>query len=277
MDEERRTKIASALQQYRETVLQHNIFLLRILVECMEEEPLPPQINASGAEQLHVREIGRFLQCPIPESVKSPRDILNDDVRAEVIRRARLDGVALGPGPVNLEQREEYFAGIKTHIAEKNVEVAEFPPADLEYLCTLVSGVTGPGLGNHHYSQQIEFVCCIEEHRLEDMVKSVTVPIRGDEGGGYTEWSDIWTDWEIAIAFKIGGGNFAIGGSSVLYCRNKDNEQWKWRYGVYDGDWCSDVYDSVEEFLGFYAHFRESTEEQVRKGIRPLKGILRLR
>jgi hypothetical protein len=275
MDEERRTNIATALHQYRETVTQHNFFLLRILVESMEEEPLPPHVSASVAEKLHVREFGRYLQCTVPESVKSPRDLLNDDVRAEFIRRARLDGVA--HHPVNLKQREEYFASIQTRIAEKNVEVAEFPPADLEYLCTLVSGITGPGLPNHRRAQQFAFVSSIEDETLKYMLESVTVPIRDDEGGGYNELSDIWEDWEIAIAFKIGSGPRGWGGSYAIYCRNEDNEQWKWRYGVHDEDWRSDVYDSVEEFLGFYAHFRETTEERVRKDIRPLKGILRLR
>jgi hypothetical protein len=275
MNEERRTNIETALHQYRETVSQHNFFLLRILVECMEEEPLPPQVKPSVAEKLHVHEFGRHLQCTIPESVKSPRDVLNDDVRAELIRRARLDGVA--HRPVNLEQREEYFASIQTRIVEKNVEVAEFPPVDLEHLCTLVSGVTGPGLGNHRAAQQFAFVSAIEDESMKHMLESVTVPIRGDEGGEYNEWTDIWTDWEIAIAFRIGSGPRGWCGSYALYCRNKGNEQWKWRYGIHDEDWCSDVYNSVEEFLSFYAHFRETTEEQVRKSMRSLKGILRLR
>jgi hypothetical protein len=55
---------------------------------------------------------------------------------------------------------------------------------------------------------------------------------------------------------------------------NEDNEQQKWRYGVHDEDWRSDLYDSVEEFLNFYAHFNEQTEEGVWKDIRSLKGIL---
>jgi hypothetical protein len=50
--------------------------------------------------------------------------------------------------------------------------------------------------------------------------------------------------------------------------------KWKWRYGVHDEDWCSDVYDIVEEFLGFYAHFKEQTEEGVRKDIISLKVLL---
>jgi hypothetical protein len=65
--------------------------------------------------------------------------------------------------------------------------------------------------------------------------------------------------------------------SFALYCRNENNEQWKRRYGVHDEDWRSDANDSVEEFLGFYAHFKETAEERVWKDIRFLKGILRPR
>ena len=274
MNEERRTNIETALHQYRETVSQHNFFLLRKLVECMEEEPLPPQVSQRVADRLHVHEFVRHLQCQIPESIKLPRDVLNDDVRAELTRRARLDGVV--HCPVNLEERKEYFAAIQTRIAEKNVEVAEFPPADLEYLCTLVSGVTGPGIGNHHAAQQFAFISTIRDETMKNILHSVAVPIRGDKEGEYTEWTDFWPDWEIAIRFRIGSGPRGWGGSCALYCRNEGNKQWKWRYGIHDEDWCSDVYDSVEEFLGFYAHFRETTQEQVKKSTRSLKGLLRL-
>lgn len=40
-------------------------------------------------------------------------------------------------------------------------------------------------------------------------------------------------------------------------------------YGVHDGEWGSDVYDDVESFLEFSAHFREETEEDVKKAIAP--------
>jgi hypothetical protein len=273
MNEERRTNIATALHQYRETVSQHNFLLLRILVEAMEDDPVPPKVSASVADTLHVRELGRYLRIDVPEAVKTPRDLLNDDVRAELIRRGRLDGVS--HRPVNSKQREEYFAAVQTRIAEKDVEVAEFPPVDLEYLCTLVDGITGPGLSYQREAQQIAFLSLIEDGLLKYMVEDVTVPIREDEREGHNELSGLWEDWEIAIALKIGGGPFSWCGSYVLCCRNKDNKQWKWRYGVHDEDWCSDVYDSVEEFLGFYAHFREETEEQARKDIRPLEAILR--
>ncbi|KAH8696550.1 hypothetical protein BGW36DRAFT_398071 [Talaromyces proteolyticus] len=233
MDEERRTKIVTALRQYRETVLQHNLFLLRIL---------------------------------------SPRGLLNDNVRTEFIRLASLDGVC--NLAVNLKQREEYFTGLRNRIAEKNVEVAELPPVDLEYLCTLVSGITGPGLPLHREAQQTDFVSSIEDGGLSDMTENVTVPIRDNEVESYNDFIDLWEEWEVSIAFKIGGSLF-WGGSYALYCRNQNNEQWNWRYAVHDGDWRSNLYDSVEEFLGFYAHFGEETEEDIRKEIRRLLGPIR--
>jgi hypothetical protein len=188
MDKERRTKIATALHQYRETVSQHSFFLLHILVEDLEAQPPPPKCSASVAQRLRIQEIHQFLQGAVPESVKSPRDLLNDNVRAELIRRASLDGVC--HYSVNLKQREEYFAAVQTRIAEMNVKVAEFPPANLEYLCTLVSGITGPGLPYNRESQQIAFVSPIEEYGLKEMAEAVTVPIRDDEEGGYNECID---------------------------------------------------------------------------------------
>ncbi|PMD36837.1 hypothetical protein L207DRAFT_515328 [Hyaloscypha variabilis F] len=275
LDEERRTKIATALHQYRETVSQHNFFLLRVLVEAMEAEPLPSGVSARVAQTLHIAQLRDQHLGTLPESVKSPRDLLNDDVRAEIVSRARLDGVA--HRPVDLKVREEYFAFIQTRIAEKKVEVAEFPPADLEYLCTLVSGITGPGLPNYRQAQQFDFISSIEDRELDYRKENVIVPIRNDAGERNDALMFVWEDWEIAIAFKIGAGARGWGGSCALYCRNEDNKQWKWRYGLYDEGWGSDIYESVEEFLGFHAHFGEQTEESVWKRIRSLKGILRLR
>ncbi|OIW32847.1 hypothetical protein CONLIGDRAFT_695032 [Coniochaeta ligniaria NRRL 30616] len=228
MDDERRASIEAALRRYRETVTQHSVSLLHTL---------------------------------------SPRDLLDDDVRDKVIRRTGMDGLG-GRPEVNLKGREEYFAAIRTRIAELNVEVAEFPPADLAYLCTLTDGITGPGLPYERVSRQIEFLSPFEEGGFGN---SVGVPVRYDEDGDeelsekYDELTWIWTDWEVAVAFQFGGAPFT-GGSLALYCR-KDGKEWKWRYGIYDDDWCSDAYDSVEEFLDYYAHFREQTEEEVRKDV----------
>jgi hypothetical protein len=271
MDDELRSEVTAALQQYCETVSEHNLLSLRTLVETMEAQPLPPHCSASVAETLHMQELRRLLQGAVPEGVRSPRDLLKDEFRAELIKRASLDG--LSHFPVNNELREEYFAVIRSHVEEQNVQAAEFPPPDLQYLCMLTSGVTGPGLPHHRESQQFDFVSPIEDNQIEEMSEYVVVPLRDDEEGGYNELTDLWEDWDITVAVKIGGGP-QWGGSWVLYCRNEDNDQWAWRYGVHDEDWCSELHDSMTSFLGFYAHFKEQTEDEVKRSVRDLKGLL---
>ncbi|EGR52434.1 uncharacterized protein TRIREDRAFT_103048 [Trichoderma reesei QM6a] len=229
MDEERRSKIAIALQQYRQTVSQHNFALLRIL---------------------------------------QPRDIFNDDVRNDIIQWAGLDGVS--NGPINLRLREEYFASVRAEIAEKNIDVVEFPPADLECLCTLVDGITGPGLPYYCFANMIEFITPTGDSGVGGLKGSVIFPAWNDAGDRVDALSEVWETWEIAVAFVTGGGPFDLCGSCAIYCSSKEddgNKEWKWRYGIFDGGWGSDIYNSVEEFLGFYAHFEEQTEEMFRKDV----------
>jgi hypothetical protein len=266
MDEQRRASIVSALHQYRETVSQHNFFILRLLVEGMESKPLPPNLTPNVALHLYMNEFNRFLQGQIPNDVQTPGDLLNDDVRTELVRIGSLDGVQ--HGAVDLQEREEFFAAIQTRIAEMNVQVEEFPPVDLGYLCTLVCAITGPGLPYNRELEQFDFISSFLIVGIEEMVDKVIVPIRHDDGETGNALTYVWEDWEIAIAVKIGGGGpREWGGSYALYCRNEGNKQWKWRYGIHDEEWGSDVYDSVEAFLDFYAHFREQTEEEARSEI----------
>ncbi|KAI6747649.1 hypothetical protein HG530_015757 [Fusarium avenaceum] len=208
----------------------------------------------------------------IPDSIKSPRDVLDENVISSLVLSAALDGV--DNGPVDLEQRKEYFAGVQASITEEGVEVSEFPPSELEYLCTLVSGVIGPGLPFHREGNQFDFVNSLAFQGVEKMAETVCVPIRMVNGeSGSNELTFIWEEWQIAIAFKIGGGPRSWGGSYAIYCRKEDDEQWQWRYGVHDEDWYSDVYKNVEEFLGFYAHFTEQTEEELERSIPSLKAL----
>ncbi|KAL6884904.1 hypothetical protein HDV57DRAFT_404664 [Trichoderma longibrachiatum] len=262
MDEERRSKIAAALQQYRQTVSQHNLAMLRILVDGLEARPLPPR-----AECLRLRALtDYYLRIKFPESVKRPQDIFNDDVRAKLIRQ--LDGVC--NRSVHLTRREEYFASLGAKIAEKNIDVVEFPPADLEYLCTLVDGIDGPGLPYYTVSSQIEFITPAGASELDGLKDSIIVPAWDDAGDRVDVLWVVWKAWEIAVAFVTGKGPFALCGSCAIYCSHKEddaNKEWKWRYGIFDGEWCSDLYNSVEEFLGFYAHHNEQTEEMVRRDV----------
>jgi hypothetical protein len=234
-------------------------------VEAVEALPPPPNCSESLVQSLRLQTLDDELRISVSLLVNSPRDLLSDDaVRDEVVRRAGLDGVVCTE--IDLEGREAYFAAVRARIAELNVGVvAEFPPADMAYLCTLVDSIIGPGWGVHRLSQQIEF---ISSPRTAGLAESVGVVPRDDgneelDENAWIELMDWVEDWEIAVACKIGHAPF-LGGCYALYCRNEDNQQWKWRYGLNDGDWCSDIYGSVEEFLVYYAHFREQTEEEVR-------------
>lgn len=273
MDDDRRAQITAALRRYRETVTRHSFTLLRTLVEAVEELPPPEYHSEETVQFLRLQTFDMCLGGSVSELIKSPRDLLSDDIRDELVRRTGLDGVS--PREIDLEGREKYFAAVRARIAELNVEVAEFPPADLAYLCTLVAGISGPGLSYHHDSQQIEFVTALADADRV-LADCVSVPVRyiknekydAHAESPYNQLTWVWEDWEIAVAFQIGQAPFT-GGSFALYCRKEDSaKQWKWRYGIHDGDWCSDVYDSVEDFLDYYAHFREQTTEEVLEYVR---------
>lgn len=207
-----------------------------------------------------------FGHFNFPESAKEPRDLLNDDVRAELIKLNSLDGVC--DTPIDSTKREEWFSKIKTNIAEKSLDCGELPTdfPELKYLCSLVDGITGPGLPYYTEANQIEFITpSVESLEGQDYL---IIPTWDDAGEREDYFLGLWEDWEIAVAFRTGTGSFALCGSCAIYCRHTeddDNKEWKWRYGMFDGGWHSDMYNSVEEFLAFYAHHKEQTEETVRK------------
>ncbi|KAF5539395.1 hypothetical protein FMEXI_8884 [Fusarium mexicanum] len=270
MNQERRNQIEFALRRYREIVLQHNLFLLRTLVEKVKAEPTPPNCTEPAAQSLRIQATQELIE--VPEPIEAPREILDESVISSLISSASLEGV--DDDPVDPSLRLEYFAGIKASIEEKGVKVAEFPPSDLEYLCTLVTGITGPGLPFHRETSQFDFITPLRPGKMRAMIQAVDVPVRNDTAEGeYGQLKWLWEDWEIAVAFKIGGGPRGWGGSYALYCRNDDNEQLKWRYGVHDEEWCSDVYEDVEGFLDFYAHFNEQTKEELEDDITSLEAL----
>ncbi|KAF5965944.1 hypothetical protein FBULB1_11977 [Fusarium bulbicola] len=269
MNEERREQIAAALRRYRETVLQHNLFLLRTLVEKVEAEPTPSNCTEPAAQSLRIQAIQELIEVPV--SIEAPQDVLHESFISSLISSASLEGV--DDDPVNPSLRREYFAGIQASIAERGAEVAEFPPSDLEYLCTLVSGITGPGLPFHRETSQFDFITPLQPGKIKAMIQAVVVPVRRDAEEEHNQLTGIWEDWKVSIAFKIGAGPRGWGGSYALYCRKEDKEPWKWRYGVHDEEWHSDVYDNVDDFLGFYAHFNEQTEEDLEDDITSLEAL----
>lgn len=89
----------------------------------------------------------------------------------------------------------------------------------------------------------------------------VTVP-RTDEEMSQGHLGDIqgeWNDHVVALAVGIGNGGFAA------YCRKPedtdDADRWRWKYGLWDPEFETALYDTVEEFLEFYADFNKQGEE----------------
>lgn len=83
-----------------------------------------------------------------------------------------------------------------------------YPPADLEYLCALVSGTIGSGLSHYRVAEQFDFLTPYEPESLEDMLTSVIVRrLRGESQHDvnvvkkYNSLKHLCEDWDIAVVF----------------------------------------------------------------------------
>nr|OQO30424.1 hypothetical protein B0A51_03054 [Rachicladosporium sp. CCFEE 5018] len=83
-------------------------------------------------------------------------------------------------------------------------------------------------------------------------------------------------DWylehgNIELCIKIGRNEeHGWGGSYLLWCRRSADDPWQWRYAAHADEEPSDVYDTLEEYLEFYAHFNEQDEADMRRELRYL-------
>ncbi|KAK5736186.1 hypothetical protein LTS12_026243, partial [Elasticomyces elasticus] len=74
---------------------------------------------------------------------------------------------------------------------------------------------------------------------------------------------------DIELCVKIGRNEeHSWGGSYLLWCRRSANDPWQWRYAAHADENVSDIYDTLEEYLAFYAHFNEQDEAQMRRLLR---------
>lgn len=256
MDEARQLSIATALRDYRDTVLQQNLAMLRILVNGMADQQ-DKRLTPKDAARFRLKAFSEdYLARSLPQSVKEVRDLLSDDVRDELISKFWLEGVS--PQSVNAQLKTQWYARVQARMEAKglSIPVTSFPPSDLKYLCTLVNEITGPGLIYHRAIDQIDLIDEESERHAQIF-----------NGGPFGAWDD----WEIAVACKLGSGTRGSSGSVVAYCRKTTaGLNWQWRYGSFADGWGTDLFDTVEEFLAFHAHFGEQTEEQVKQDVKPL-------
>ncbi|CAK1362415.1 unnamed protein product [Cercospora beticola] len=173
-------------------------------------------------------------------------------------------------------------------IQSNEEHISTFPPSlpkDLKYLTTLVSGITGAGLPYWREMQhpdvfkKVNFgllgsfrddrkrICIPSLGNWQDVTAFRNEDIRNpDNAVGYT-WAT--EGWDASVAFNMSSWpEQFLNGTFVLYCcrqqqreENRTADLWGWRYGFQRGVFSSELFDSVEDYLAWYAHWDEQTEE----------------
>ncbi|EGP88247.1 unnamed protein product [Zymoseptoria tritici ST99CH_1A5] len=258
------SSIAQALDAYKVAVAAKNQAVLEVIVETLTSLPLPSNMTAEYAKAKRFDWLKHRLGTGITAFASSPEDLLSATARAELVSRLELDGVS--HQLVDQEAREKWFAATKDGISKTGVEVERaFPPPEIEKLCCLVSSVHGPGLPYWRDMKGFDLLAPARRQvQMELTQQRAIVPAHDDDADAEpTEVDYLWEEWDITVAVKIGDGcSISNGGSFAMYCRKAEAEEWKWRYAVHDGEWSSDVYETLEEYLGFYAHFGEQSEDK---------------
>ncbi|KAK4611796.1 hypothetical protein CLAFUR4_13045 [Fulvia fulva] len=272
--QEQSTAIEDALRKYRNRVLEINMAKLETAIsdietreiKTMEFWPKTPKLDPEELPQRRVERLegdyGVRLEHPQDPSITSIRDFLSEDRRGNLVRSCRLDGVV--HGEVDIEALEAWIEKTEEQIrtAERTEIHLDGLPAELKYLMTLIRGICGNGLPAYRYSgqlRQMKFITDIEGEETEGEEPRnsgfVTVP-RTDEEMSEGHLGDIqgsWDDHVVALAAGIGNGGFAV------YCRKQEDADgaigWRWKYGLWDPEFKTALYDTVEEFLEFYADF----------------------
>ncbi|KJX99030.1 hypothetical protein TI39_contig377g00016 [Zymoseptoria brevis] len=259
------SSIAQALDSYKVAIAAKNQAVLKVIVETLTSLPAPSNMTAEYAKAKRLDCLKHRLGTGITTFVSSPGDLLSATARAELVSRLELDGVS--HRPVDQEAREKWFAAIKEGIPKTGIEVDfTFPPPELEEFCGLVSSIYGPGLPYWREMTGFDLLApARRQEQIELTQQRAIVPLRDDdEVAEPTEIDYLWEEWNVSVAIKIGDGcSISNGGSFALYCREAEAGEWKWRYAVHDGQWCSDVYETLEEYLEFYAHFGEQSEDRL--------------
>lgn len=264
MDIERQSSIANAFKRFREIVEEHSRSQLRNLIEVTEAISLPVSYSASLVNRTHLDIFLNELNESLPQSAHAatrPRDLLAESIMSDLVKDLYLDGVS--PDPPNLQAKKDWFDIIQASIVEQGVQADEFPPPDLKYLSTLVNAVFGPGLPLYRKSAQFDLLCEVGYWQSrEDISKRAIIPSQDEDEPD--DFKEAWEDWGIKVACLIGDGP-SSGGTFVLFCRSEQERGWRWRYGFLDEGSGSEMFDTVEEFLHYFATEHQEPEDRYRK------------
>jgi hypothetical protein len=287
LDESRRASIRKALEKYQAECLKQNLRTLEIHMQTMRDE---------GDQEIEdgnytAEEVQRAIKKTFTNSIMRYEDVKiliapeESAVKSEMIKTFEMDGVS--HDPVDLEMRKKWWDSIWAAIVnfKDDIPAEQFPPGlpdDLQYLSTLVNAVLSPGLDDWRETQHRDFIPPVDEHDLSQVgYGMVSVPCLGnwmDESRGFSDedsndynnyFGGQWCKdgWDIAVGVSTSCWPSEFGGRSfMIYCRpQEEGGQWGWRYGYDDAkfDGRSKIFDSVEEYLGWYARYREQTPENI--------------
>lgn len=241
------------------------------LVKVMDEIESTPPINWDGrtcsdeeAPEKRIEALQDSLEfCfnPPDPTINTARDFLSEDKRDVLIRVCRLDGVT--HGEVDIAFRNAWIDDVEKRMstAERAQVRPDCLPADLKYLMTLVRGICGPGLPQWRMFNQLRFLSDLDEDEHVNYTRGggteagwIAVPNtqEEEERGELGDLPNEWEDCEVAMAVGVGEYSFAV------YCRRHNGDgdgEWGWKFGQQEPPCNSGLYDTIEEFLEWYAEW----------------------
>ncbi|KAK5692222.1 hypothetical protein LTR17_025463 [Elasticomyces elasticus] len=242
LDKAHRESIKAALESYKHTVLERNLSNLRLVVDGIESRPEARRDDMRNLEQ-------RVLNDSINGLATSPRGLLEPAVRTELVKNCDLDGIYHLPEDFP-QDRSAWYAKIRGFLEERDATA---------------DGICGPGLPQHVFWQQYDMLGLAESSSAYDN-NTVFVGEASLPADWYLENGDI------ELCVKIGRNEeHSWGGSYLLWCRRSANDPWQWRYAAHADENVSDIYDTLEEYLAFYAHFNEQYEAEMRRLLRYIR------
>lgn len=167
-------------------------------------------------------------------------------------------------------------------------------PADLVYLSCLADVIHGPGFPDWRDMHGIHMISSTRDvrnfWRFPDDPHLLQVSPAADLVGGGNRPQPLdflWHGWKKSVAFPIGIGQ-RYRGSYAIFCRrlrdaerwdDEDDEpdsgdeseqqvwgdtdiRWQWRFGARDDLRGSELFDTVEEFLAWFANCKEPAAEK---------------
>ncbi|KAI5371189.1 hypothetical protein Slin14017_G020680 [Septoria linicola] len=275
LDERREASIQNALKAYRETVFTHNISLLRILVDRINEQVPPDGADREEIRKARLRVVKHHMHGEmgggdeVDDTLFSLHDLLSLSPTSPFAERFCLDGTshaAVDSGAVTKAwEKLREALNLNRTSEDPALQDSEYPndiPQDLAYLATLTSAITRP-------SMAFDTPHPITLYPPEEGFDAMEIYDRNEE---LDLLSHAFSSWTIAVAVRVGEPHpdWTPSGVFALYCSKNsgaERRDWQWRYGIHEKYLSTALYDSVEDFLTFYATFGRETAEDMQEVI----------